>query len=100
MDPGKISSIVNWPIPDSVKTLRGFLGLSGYYRRFIKHYGMITRPLTELLKKDGFQWNEQANAAFNTLKTALCAAPVLAMPNFSEAFVGKQMPVLLVWGLY
>ena len=87
MDPAKIESMVKWPIPDLVKTLRGFLGLSGYYRRFIKGYGMLTKPLTDLLKKDGFKWGQQATEAFQLLKKKLCEAPVLAMPNFEIPFV-------------
>lgn len=67
MDQAKIDSTVNWLVPDYVKTLRGFLDLSGYYRHFIKGYSIMTRPLTNLLKKDGFQWSEQAGVAFNDL---------------------------------
>nr|GEV41428.1 putative mitochondrial protein [Tanacetum cinerariifolium] len=59
-DPTKIQAIQEWPIPTNVKQLRGILGLSGYYRRFIKHYAIITKPLTALLKKNSFQWNEEA----------------------------------------
>ncbi|XP_074337152.1 uncharacterized protein LOC141674323 [Apium graveolens] len=87
MDPSKIHSIMSWPIPDSIKALRGFLGLSGYYRRFIKGYGMLTRPLTELLKKDVFYWDEATTITFKFLKQAPCAAPVLVMPNFDIPFI-------------
>lgn len=87
MDPSKTTRIMEWPIPDSIKTLRGFLGLSGYYGRFIRNYGMITRPLTDLLKEGCFQWSAQATETFNNLKRALCEAPVLAMPDFSFPFV-------------
>ncbi|XP_019264304.1 PREDICTED: uncharacterized protein LOC109241930 [Nicotiana attenuata] len=86
-DPKKIAAVQSWPSPKNVRELRGFLGLAGYYRRFIKHYGVISRPLIELLKKDGFQWSNKAEVAFNNLKTALTSAPVLALPSSQLMFV-------------
>jgi hypothetical protein len=68
MDNSKVQAVSDWPTPRSVRTLRGFLGLTGYYRRFIKDFGSITAPLTSLLKRDAFQWSPDAAAAFSALK--------------------------------
>jgi hypothetical protein len=87
-EPSKIAAVNNWPTPKNIKQLRGFLGLIGYYRRFIKHYGVISKPLTQLLKKGTqFQWNPQANEAFELLKQALSTAPVLSIPDFGKQFI-------------
>ena len=67
MDNSKVQSISQWPVPRSVKELRGFLGLTSYYRRFIKQYGLVCKPLIELLRKDNFKWNPQAQTAFDIL---------------------------------
>ena len=87
MDPKKITAILDWPRPITLKALKGFLGLNGYYRKFICGYGAIAKPLTDLLKKDAFEWSPRVNEAFLALKQAMTQAPVLALPNFSKTFV-------------
>ncbi|XP_078429385.1 uncharacterized protein LOC144701451 [Wolffia australiana] len=86
-DPHKIDAIVQWPTPSSIKQLRGFLGLTNYYRRFVVNYASKAQPLTSLLKKNSFAWNEEATSAFNQLKQALSTTPILKLPNFTRPFV-------------
>jgi len=86
-DPSKIVAVKEWPAPTTVKQLRGFLGLTGYYRRFVKHYRQISKPLTDLLRKNAFHWDDSTQQTFEQLKTAMVTAPVLALPNFSKTFV-------------
>ncbi|KAH1034725.1 hypothetical protein GYH30_054917 [Glycine max] len=86
VDPQKIRCIVDWPEPKNVKGVRGFLGLTGYYRKFIKDYGKLAKPLTEMTKKDNFKWGKETSTAFTQLKTVMTTPPVLALPNFSIPF--------------
>lgn len=87
-DPSKIEAVQNWRSPRTLKQLRGFLGLTGYYRRFIKGYGMMAKPLTDLLKKDvPYHWGQQEQEAMDRLKQAMVATPVLALPDFTKEFV-------------
>jgi hypothetical protein len=86
MDQDKVQALVDWPAPSSVHALRGFLGLAGYYRKFIKDFGVLAAPLT-LLLKEGFSWSDEANNAFLLLKKALTSAPVLRLPDFNNTFI-------------
>ncbi|KAD4385332.1 hypothetical protein E3N88_25500 [Mikania micrantha] len=70
MDPKKIEAVMAWPVPKNLKGLRGFLGLTGYYRKFIGNYGSIARPLTDLTKKDSFKWQSDAQNAFELIQHA------------------------------
>jgi hypothetical protein len=86
-DPKKIKDIINWQEPKTLKKLRGFLGLTGYYRCFIKGYSTICQPLHQALKKDSFVWGEAQQIAFDTLKQAMTTPPLLALPNFQIPFI-------------
>jgi hypothetical protein len=86
--PSKVSAVVKWPMPKTANELHGFVGLTGYYRRFIKHYGVLARPLTHLMKKGIlFQWGPGQQEAFDLLKKAMSQAPVLVLPDFEQSFV-------------
>jgi hypothetical protein len=73
--------------PKTLKILPGFMGLTGYYRKFVKNYGKIATPLTTLLKKNSFTWTPAAAQAFQALNMAMCTTLVLALPNFTKTFV-------------
>ena len=104
VDPEKIQSMESWPTPTTITILHGFLGLAGYYRKFLQGYGVIATPLKSLLKKDEFKWTQEAMEAFQQLKRALVQAPVLALSNFTKKFIiednasGNGLGAILIQG--
>ncbi|CAB0040669.1 unnamed protein product [Trichogramma brassicae] len=86
-DPRKVEAISNWPRPTNVKQIRQYLGTTGYYRRFIKDYARIASPLSNLTKKNKpFEWTEECETSFLTLKQHLCKAPILQFPDMNQKF--------------
>jgi hypothetical protein len=71
VDPNKIKAMMDWPIPKTLKNTRGFLGLTGYYHKFVWDYGRIATPLTTLSKKDAFSWTLEATKPFEKLKEVI-----------------------------
>ena len=87
-DDSKVSAIRDWPVPKDAKQLRSVLGMLGYYRKYMRNYASISKPLTQLLHKNTpFVWTSEAQTAFDTLKSALISAPVLALPDFECLFI-------------
>jgi hypothetical protein len=86
MDHTKVQPVVDWPTSSSVRSLRGFLGLAGYYQKFIYDFGVIAARLAQLLK-EGFSWCDEANKAFFLLKKAFTSAPVLRLPDFNDTSI-------------
>ena len=87
VDPNKIKAIKEWKVPTTIKHLRGFLWLTGYYHKFFKNYGRIVSPLMTLLKKDAFSWTPETTTAFEHLKEEMCLASVLATLDFTKTFI-------------
>nr|GFC36559.1 putative reverse transcriptase domain-containing protein [Tanacetum cinerariifolium] len=88
VDPTKIESVKYWASSKSPMEIRQFLGLVGYYRRFIEVFSKIAKPITKLTqKKVKFEWGDKQEAAFQLLKQRLCSAPILALPEGSEYFI-------------
>jgi hypothetical protein len=87
VNPKKIESMQDWPHPKILKRLRGFLGLTGYYRKFVRNYGNIATPLTYLLKNNAFTWTSTADHAFQALKDAMFLTSVLALLDFTKRFL-------------
>jgi hypothetical protein len=98
-DPSKIEAVPSWATPSNYKDLIGFLGLVGYYSKFVKNFGVITRPLNDLLKKGAlFIWAQVHEEAFRTLKQGLTTAPVLMLLDFSKPFaIGTDASSKGIW---
>ena len=82
VDQNKIQAMLDWPCPTNVLELHGFLGLIGYYRKFVRNYGILARSPTNLLKKGQFGWTAKAETSFKLLQQAMTTTPTLTMPNF------------------
>lgn len=93
----KIEAMLQWPVPKKIKQLRRLLGLTGYYRRFIKSYASIAHALTKLLKKDSFCWYNEAQLVFKNVKTAMTHIAVLSLLYFKELLYYKQVLQALEW---
>ena len=87
-DPDKIKAVLNWPVPKTLTQLRSFLGLCSYYRKFIRGFSSLAKPLHHLTEKDvKFEWSSECQNAFSKLKNLLTQAPVLSYPEPSSSFI-------------
>jgi hypothetical protein len=98
----KITTIMEWPTPNTLTELRGFLGICTYYRKFVKGFSQLCEPLTDLTKKGAFKWSEEAQATMDKMKKVMSTCPVLALPDFSLPFTlecdasGEGIGVVLI----
>lgn len=86
VDKSKVKAVNNWPLPQTLKQLMGFLGLARYYRRFIQYYTQTPAPLIDMLQKDSFTWSTGITDAVDNLKKELTSTPIQALPNFLNPF--------------
>jgi hypothetical protein len=87
VDPTKVQEVLDWKAPTTVSEVQSFLGLAGYYCRFILDFSKIAKPMTQLLHKDvKFVWTPECEEAFHTLQTLLTSAPILAQPDIEKPF--------------
>jgi hypothetical protein len=88
VDLSKVEVVQNWTRPKNVSEVRSFLGLAGYYRRFIMNFSQIALPFTRIIRKDmAFEWNEEYEKSFRTLKKKLTQAPVLTIPDPEKKYI-------------
>jgi hypothetical protein len=87
VDPGKVKDVLNWIPPTTTSEIRSFLGLVGYYHRFIKDFSKIAKPMMKLLEKNkAFEWTAECQASFEELRKCLTSAPVLVLPDLTKKF--------------
>jgi hypothetical protein len=92
MESSKIKAVTDWPIPKDIHDVRAFLGLAGYYRKFVNNFSKISSPLSELLKKENkFEWGEKQDLSFETLKKSVSTAPVLVLPDPSLPVITYEL---------
>jgi hypothetical protein len=99
-DPAKTEAMQHWLVPTNFTELRGFLGLTRYYRKFVRDYGSLARPLTNLLHHKVFSWTEAAHIAFDKLKHAMSTTLVLVFPDFQRNLLWRLVLVTPVLGQY
>jgi hypothetical protein len=91
-DPSMVEDVLNWMPPTNASEIWSFLGLAGYYRRFIKDFSKIVKPMTMLLEKNkDFDWTEECQAGFEELKKRLTSAPVLILPDITKSLTFTVM---------
>jgi hypothetical protein len=87
VDPNKVQDVLDWKPPTSITQVRSFLGFAGYYQRFILNFSKISKPITELLKKEiKYVWSKDCGEAFQTMKKLLTTSPVLVQPDIAKPF--------------
>lgn len=86
VDPSMVEAINFWPIPTTISQVWSFHGLASFYKRFVKNFSSIMAPMTKCIKQGKFEWNREAQQAFDTIKQLLCNTPILALPDFSQPF--------------
>jgi hypothetical protein len=87
VDPGKVKDVLNWIPPTTTSEIQSFLGLAGYYHRFIKDFSKIVKPMMKLLEKNkAFEWTAECQASFEELRKCLTSAPVLVLPDLTKKF--------------
>ena len=97
-NPDKVRAVRDYPVPTSVRAIREFLGIAGYYRRFIPNFAKVAQPLYHLIKKDvQYMWSSACQEAFTRLKELLTSPPVLAYPILTDSLCCTPMPAVMVW---